>query len=907
MAAHDKSETELSRWEADVVLADGGTVHLRPIRPDDADALLALHGRLSDETVYLRFFSPLPRPSAEFLRRLVNVDYRDRMALVAELGGDLIAVGRYDRLPASDEAEVAFTVQDDHQGRGLGTILLEHLAAAARDQGIRRFRASTLPQNHRMLHVFRDAGFEVERSFEDGIVEVGFTIEPSDGALAARQSREHRSEARSIERLLSPSSVAVVGAGRRRGTIGHEILRNILGGGFTGAVYPVNATAHAVAGVRAYPSVLDVPDPIDLAVIAVPAGAVPGVVDECVRKGVGGLVVITAGFAEIGTGIDQQREIVAMSRRAGMRMIGPNCMGVVNTNADVRLNATFAPLVPAPGRVAFASQSGAFGIELLSRAGDLGLGVSSFVSLGNKADVSGNDLLQYWEDDADTDVILLYLESFGNPRKFARLARRIARSKPIVAVKSGRTTTGRQAASSHTAALGSTDEAVNALFRQAGVVRVDTLEELFDAAQVLAHQPLPAGRRVAIISNGGGPGILAADACDTADLEVPALSATTQAELRSFVSPDAAVRNPLDLVASADATTFGRAIELVLGGDEVDAALVIFTPPLVTRADDVARAILAASAGSAKPVVACFLGRHGVADELRATEPGARTVPSFAFPESAVRALGRAADHADWRRRPEGAVPTLADVDRDRGHALVDAYLADHGDGGWLPPDAAVALCGSFGIPVLPLQRAMTADEATAAAGAVGFPVALKAGSGDIVHKTDVGAVRLGLASADDVRRAYSAMHEQLGETMGGVVVQTMTEPGVETIVGVVHDASFGPLVLFGMGGTAAELVRDTAMRIVPVTDTDAHDLVRSLRTSPLLFGYRGAPPADTAMLEELIIRIGLLADSLPEIAELDCNPVIVSAAGAVAVDVKIRLEALAPAAPDVRALRPPG
>jgi acetyl coenzyme A synthetase (ADP forming)-like protein len=898
--------TDPGRWEADVVLTDGGTVHLRPIRPDDADALLGLHARLSDESVYLRFFSPVPRPSPELLDRLVNVDYGDRMALVAELGGDVIGVGRYDRLPSGDEAEVAFTVQDEHQGRGLGTILLEHLAAVAREQGIRRFRASTLPQNRRMLDVFRDAGFEVERTFAEGVVDVGFVIDPSASALAAQRAREHRSEARSVARLLAPRSVAIVGAGRRQGTIGHEILRNLLAGGFTGVVYPVNATAHAVAGVRAYPSVLDVPDEVDLAVVAVPAEVVLGVVDECARKGVGGLVVITAGFAETAGGSDRQRELVTASRRCGMRLVGPNCMGIVNTNSEVRLNATFAPTVAVPGRVAFASQSGAFGIELLARTVDLGLGVSSFVSVGNKADVSGNDLLQYWEDDPDTDVILLYLESFGNPRKFARLARRIARSKPIVAVKSGRTSTGVRAASSHTAALGSTDAAVNALFRQAGVIRVDTLEQLFDTAQVLAHQPIPAGRRLAIVSNGGGPGILAADTCEAAGLDVPELAPETQARLREFVSPDATVRNPLDLVASAGAETFERALDIVLGGDEVDAALAIFTPPLVTKADDVARAIVRAAGRATRPVVACFLGQHGVPEELRGDGPDARTVPSFAFPESAVLALGRAADHGDWLRRPEGVVPALTGVDRDRAQRIVDTFLAEHPDGGWLPPDDAVALCDAFGIAVLPLHRATTAAEAGAAAGTLGLPVALKAGSGDIVHKTDVGAVHLGLASTAAVEAAFDDMHKALGEQMGGAVVQPMAEPGIETIVGVVHDASFGPLVLFGMGGTAAELVRDTAMRIVPITDADAHDVVRALRTSPLLFGYRGTPLADVAALEQLLIRVGLLADALPQVAELDCNPVIVSPAGAVAVDVKLRLQPAPPLRPEVRALRRP-
>jgi acetyl coenzyme A synthetase (ADP forming)-like protein len=889
-------------WESDVVLADGGTVHLRPIRPEDGDALLALHGRLSDESVYFRFFSPIPELSPAQLDRFTHVDYHDRMALVAEAGDELVAVGRYDRLASGDDAEVAFTVQDDQQGRGLGTILLEHLAVVAREEGIRRFRASVLLDNRRMLGVFRDAGWELERELDGGVVELGFPIEPTDASVAAQRQREHSSEARSVARLLGPRSVALVGAGRRRGTIGHEILRNMLEGGFTGPVYPVNQAAGEVAGVRAYRSVLDVPGEVDLVVIAVPAAAALDVVRECAEKRVGGLVVITAGFAETSDeGRERQRELVATSRRSGMRLVGPNCMGVVNTNPDVRLNATFAPFAPTSGRVGFASQSGALGIELLSRAKDLDLGISTFVSLGNKADVSGNDLLQYWEDDPDTDVILLYLESFGNPRKFGRLARRIARGKPIVAVKSGRTRTGVRAASSHTAALGSTDAAVDALFHQAGVIRVDTLEQLFDVAQVLAHQPLPAGRRLAIVSNGGGPAILAADACEAAGLDVPELSAATQDRLRTFTSPDATVRNPLDLVASADAATFEQALAVLLDGDEVDAALVIFTPPLVTRADDVAAAIMRAASGATKPIVACFLGHQGVPDALRT---GTRGVPSFAFPEAAVRALGRAADHAEWRRRPEGTVPQPTDIDRAGADRIIDSSLT--AGSGWVEPDVANALCECFGVPVLPLRRVATADEAADAATGLGFPVALKAASGAIVHKTDAGAVALKLGTAEEVRAAFRAMHDRLGDEMGGAVVQPMVDPGIETIVGVVQDPLFGPLVLFGMGGVTAELLRDTAMRLVPVSDVDAYDLVRSLRLSPLFFGYRGSPPVDVASLEDLIVRVGLLAAEHPAVAELDCNPVIVSASGAVAVDVKIRVEPPPPAKPNVRALRAP-
>jgi acetyl coenzyme A synthetase (ADP forming)-like protein len=903
----DRVAAHAVEWAADVVSADGRTVRIRPIRPDDNEHVLRLYERLSPESMYLRFFSPIPAPFALQTERLTQVDQDEHVVIVAELGDEVVAMARYDRQSPRDAAEVAFVVDDAHQSRGLGTLLLEHLAAIGRRQGIRRFVATTLPQNSRMLAVFRDAGYEVTSHFEQGTIEVSFSIGATKASLAAQHAREHRAEAQSIARLLTPSSIAVIGASRQPATIGHEILRNLVGGGFTGPVYPVNPNARAVAGVRAYPTIGDVPDDVDLAVVAVPATEVPAAVRQCAAKGVRSLVIVSAGFAEVGGDQAQaERELVEIARRNGMRIVGPNCMGVINTNSAVRMNATFAPFVPTAGRIGFSSQSGALGIELLSRAAELGLGISTFVSVGNKADVSGNDLLQYWEEDPDTDVILLYLESFGNPRKFARLARRVSRTKPIVAVKSGRTQAGTRAAGSHTAALASSDVAVDALFRQAGVIRVDTLEELFDAAQVLAHQPLPHGRSVAIVSNGGGPAILAADACAGAGLDVPELSSDTQATLRDFASPDAGVRNPIDLVASATATTFERAIRNVLHDDQIDAVIVIFVPPLVTQPDDVAHAIRAAAgdAGS-KPIVACFLGRHGIPDALCSRQTDERSIPSFAFPESAAAALGHAAGYGAWRRRPQGSVPDLPDVDAERARAIVAERVGVSPDGVWLPPDVAATLCDCFGVPVVRTLPVAAASEAVDAAEELGYPVALKAGSGAIVHKTDVGAVQLSLASADEVRDAFSAMRERLGDAMGGAIVQPMVGAGLETIVGVTRDPLFGSLVVFGMGGTAAELVRDTALRILPITDLDAGEMVHSLRTSPLLFGYRGSAPVDTGALEQLLLRVGRLADELPEVAEMDCNPVIVSPDAAIVVDVKIRLVPLPPSPlPGVRRMR---
>jgi acetyl coenzyme A synthetase (ADP forming)-like protein len=901
-----------AQWESDVVLADGGTVRIRPIRRDDEGRLLGLYERLSDESLYLRFFSPVPRPTAAQLERITSVDYRDHMALVALLGTEIVAVARYDRV-GDHEAEVAFTVRDDQQGRGLGTLLLEHLAVVARSNGIDTFSADTLPNNVKMLNVFADAGWQGERRFEDGTVRVRFSIEPTASSIAVVEERERRAESASVARLLAPRSIAVIGASRKHGTIGNELFRNLLNYEFQGPVYPVHPEAGSVAGVRAYRSVLDVPDAVDLAVVVVPAPAVEHVVEECAQKRVRGLVIISAGFAEAGSeGKETERRIVATARRNGMRIIGPNCLGIVNTAADVQMNATFAPVTPVRGPVAFLSQSGGLGIELMARVGELGIGVSEFVSVGNKADVSGNDLLQHWESDPHTEVILFYLESFGNPRKFARLARRVGRRKAIIAVKSGRTLAGSRAASSHTAALASPDVAVDALFGQAGVIRVDTLEQLLDTAQVLAHQPLPRGRRVAIVGNAGGPGTLAADACSGAGLEVPELSEELQRELRRLVARDASVRNPIDLVAAATADQYEAALRLILEDPGIDAVLALFVPPLVTRAADVARAIAAAAraaagtdGAAAKPIVACFLGRAGVPEELRG-DARERTIPSFAFPEAAAHALGRAADLADWRRRPIGTVPELPDIDVASARALVtDRLAAAGGAGTWLAADDAARLLGHFGIPVVASRLAADGDAAARAAGELGFPVVLKAGAPELVHKSDVGGVALGLDTADAVRRAYDDMRRRLGAEMGDALVQPMVARGVELIVGVTQDPSFGPLVLLGLGGVTAELLADRALRILPLTSDDAHDLVRSLRGSPLLFGYRGRPAVAVDALEIMLLRVAALADEIPEVAEMDLNPVIATDAGVLAVDAKVRLlPAAAPLPPDFRRMR---
>lgn len=873
----------------DALLSDGVTVHIRPISPDDEERLLRFHAGLSPESVYMRFFSAHARLRPEEVHRFTHVDGRDRMALVATVRGELVGVARYDRLsPASEEAEVAFVVTDSFQGRGLGTLLLEHLAAYARTQGLTRFRAETLWQNTPMQHVFRSAGFRTRSTYTDGVVEVYMEIEPTEEFVEAVDRREEQAEVHSLAPLLRPGTVAVIGAGKERGGVGHELFGNIIDGGFTGTVYPVHPDAGEVAGRRAYPSVADVPGPVDLAVVAVPPAAVLDVVDQCAAKGVRSMVVITAGFAEAGeSGRRAQEQMLARARAAGMRLVGPNCMGVINSHPSVSLNATFAPTGAEPGRVAFASQSGALGIAVLQEAQRRHIGIGSFVSMGNKADVSGNDLLQYWRHDPGTDVILLYLESLGNPRKFARIARRVSSTKPIIAVKAGRSPSGQRAASSHTAALASPESAVEALFRQTGVIRVDTLEEMFDAAQVLADLPLPAGRRVAVVGNAGGAGILAADACEANNLSVPELGPEVQAALRSFLPAAAAVRNPVDMVASASASDFRRTIELLLADDGIDAVVTVFVPTLVSEPDEVAAAVSTAAGRRGKPVVATFLGMSTAPAALR---QGERQVPSFCFPEPAVRALARACDYAEWKGRDSGRPVVLTDVDVAGARRVAEDVLSGAPAGRWLTPVESAQLLAAYGIEGPSFAMAGTADEAVREAEAIGYPVALKASGPDLLHKSDRGGVHLGLGSEAEVRAAFEAMQASLGTEMTAVMVQAMAPPGVETIVGLIDDPAFGPLIMFGSGGVAVELFADRAFRALPLTDVDARDLIRSVRGSRVLLGYRGSPPVDMDALENLVLRLARLAEDRPEVAEMDLNPVICGPWGVAPVDARIRL-----------------
>ena len=691
-AEPDRDPHAPPHWEADVVVADGGTVHLRPMRPSDAEALVAFHGGLSSRTRYLRYFSAYPRIPERDLYRFTHVDHHDRVALVAELGGEIIAVGRYERTPDTDEAEVAFVVADAHQGRGIGSVLLEHLAAAGRERGIKRFHAVVLAENTAMIRVFRDAGYETTRHLEYGEVTLEFAIDETALTEAVMREREQRAEARSIQRLLFPSSVAVVGASSDEGKIGNAVFGNLLRMGFNGPLYPVNPDAKHVGGVRAYPSVVDVPDDVDLVVVAVPAASVPGVVEQCAARGVRGLVVISGGFGERGNEIERelghqaQRALVASARAHGMRVVGPNCLGVVNTDPAVRLNASLAPLPPLTGRAGFFCQSGALGVAVLGEAARRGLGVSTFVSAGNRADVSGNDLLQYWETDDSTDIALLYLESFGNPRKFARLARRLGRTKPIVAVNS--------AAGAVVPGLAYTsvqlrEESAKALFEASGVIRVDTLGDLFDVALLLTSQPLPPGDRVAVVGNSTALGVLVTNACAAEGLRLVRLE---------------------DVGVEASPDTFRGALTAAAQDPDVDAVVVVFVPPLQrTSGEEVAAEVRAAAAAAGKPVLSTFLGFEGVPGALAApgeSSPPRGSVPSYPSPERAVRALARAVRYAAWRRRPPSTVPELDRLDLTAARTVVSSALAEAPEGGALDPDRATALLVALGIGAPQVSRA---------------------------------------------------------------------------------------------------------------------------------------------------------------------------------------------------------
>ncbi|MFF2943647.1 GNAT family N-acetyltransferase [Streptomyces niveus] len=1040
-----------AHWEADVVLRDGGTARVRPITTDDAERLVSFYEQVSDESKYYRFFAPYPRLSDKDVYRFTHHDYVDRVGLAVTVGGEFVATVRYDRIdargmPASapaDEAEVAFLVQDAHQGRGIASALLEHIAAVARERGIRRFAAEVLPANNKMIKVFRDAGFTQKRNFEDGAVRLVLDLEPTAESLAVQRGREQRAEARSVQRLLGPSSVAVVGAGRTAGGVGRAVLRNLLDGGFTGRAYAVNLALPPdlaeIDGVPAVRSLAEIREPVDLAIVAVPAERVPDVVADCGEHGVQGLVVLSAGYAESGpAGRERQRELVRQARSYGMRVIGPNAFGVINTAPEVRLNASLAPEPPGRGRIGLFTQSGAIGIALLAGLVRRGAGLSTFISAGNRADVSGNDFLQYWHDDPDTDVVLLYLESIGNPRKFTRLARRTGAIKPVVVAKGARHS-GSAPPGHAVPVTRIPDATVSALLSQAGVIRADTVTELVDAGLLLSTQPLPAGPHVAILGNSESLGLLTYDACLTEGLRpLPPLDLTTSARPEDFLTAlataladpgcdavvvtaipwvgdngttesgdgevlatalrDAASTSPAKPVvvvhveigglakalSAATTTAPGRGPAAGAPEHDPDAGPVEATPaggpaarpvpgggaapvqgigergsdeaPDVTSADDAGGVLGAGSApfaagvssgdsgaADARPAPVQGVGERGSAEALPAssaddaggvsgdgpagrghpsasadvpegpvarpvpgggaagpdTGPAAPTparIPAYPAAERAVRAIRQAVSYAQWRRQVAeiGKVPEYDDIDESGAAGVIERLLgaaAPDPRGIGLGDDDTRELLGRYGIAVRPTLPAPGADRAVEAAARLGYPVALKTTAPHLRHRADLGGVRLDLADEAQVRTAYRELTDLLGAPAELLpVVQAMAPRGVDTVVRAVIDPAAGAVLSFGLAGVASELLGDLAHRLVPVTDREASELLRSIRTAPLLFGWRGSAPVDTAALEELLLRVSRLVDDHPEIVSVALEPVVVAARGLSVLGASVRL-----------------
>jgi acyl-CoA synthetase (NDP forming)/GNAT superfamily N-acetyltransferase len=885
------------------LLTDGSTVLIRPPSPADAEAVRAMHAAMSPDNLYLRFFSLSPRNADAEAGRVCREPAPDHAALLAWLGDRLVGVASYEPAAGAGTAEVAFAVPDDMHGRGIATLLLEHLVSVGRERGLRAFTAQALAENRAMLGVFADAGLPVHRTMADGVVELTFPIPAGDDGrfldryLDSVSARESRADVASLRPLLQPAAVAVVGAGRRRGTVGREILRNIVTGGFVGTVYPVNPRATSLEGLHCLASVDDLPAGVDLAVLAVPAAAVTDVAERCGRRGVRSLVVVTSGLGSHGP------DLLAVCRRHGMRLVGPNCFGVAVPLLG--LDATFAASHPAPGAAGLVVQSGGIGISLLRHLSELGIGVSSFASVGDKYDVSSNDMLTWWEQDGRTKLAVLYVESFGSPRKFARTARRVGQRMPVITVIGGRSAAGQAAAASHTAAAATPLVTQEALFEQAGIIAVPGLGELVEVTALLAAQPLPAGNRVGVVTNAGGAGVLAADACGDHGLLVPALAAATRRRLAGLLPSGAAVTNPVDTTAAIGQDAFRACLEEVAADEGIDAVLAVTVPTAVA---DLTQAICAAQV--VKPMAAAVLDQQATVRPLNcAGRRGSGTaapsvIPAYAFPEGAVRALGHAARYHAWRGRQRGQVPGFDGLRTTDAKACVTAFLRAHPDGGWLPQDAVRELLGCYQIPVVPATVTRSEREAVRAAAGFGGPTVLKAGVTGLVHKTEAGAVKLGLHGEQEVRAAYAELAAAFGSRLTGVVVEPMLSGGVEVLVGVVQEPVFGPLVVFGLGGVATDVLGDHAARLTPLTDADADDLIHGVHAAPLLLGHRGTPPVNTAALADVLLRVSRLADDLHEVAELDLNPVIATPDGARAVDARIRVSPAQPRDPFLRQLR---
>src|SRR5579872_2518727 len=884
------------------LLADGSTAEIRSATPDDYAAVKAMHEGMSADNVYLRFFN-MSRLAAETeARRLCHEPRPGHAALLALTGDQVAGCASYDGAAGSGKAEIAFAVADHMHHKGIATLLLEHLVAAARKDGISVLTAEVLGENTPMLRVFADAGLPVRRHLEEGVIEVTIPLPAgeSDTALEAYLSavsaRERAADAASLRHMFAPESVAVIGASRTVGTVGRSILDNIRTGGYTGRLYPVNPRAHQVSGIHCVPTVQELPEVPDLAIVAVPAPAVTAIAEDCGKLGVKALVVVTSGLDTAASA-----DLLAACRRYGMRLVGPNCFGIAVPG--IGLDATFASRPPKPGSAGLVMQSGGLGFALVDHLTRLGIGISSFASVGNKLDVSGNDMLMWWEQDGVTRLALLYLESFGNPRKFARTARRIGLRMPVLTVHAGRSEIGQRAAASHTAAVASPLVSRQALFEQAGIIATPGWGELLEAAALLSAQPVPAGHTVAIVSNAGGAGVLAADACAEHGLDVYQPHGMTRRKLRALLPEGATVTGPIDTTAPVSGEQYRQCLELIAADPLVHAIISIVLPTAATG-DLVAATAAAAkttaaktagatTAGATVPIAAVHLCQAATVEML---DGG---VPCYAYPEAAVGAIARAARYGAWRSEPRGVVPELPGVRAEDARTLVHDFLADAPSGGWLSPARTAELLRCYGIPFAPLTPVTSEDAAVQAFAEAGGPVVLKADVPGLVHKTDAGAVQLDLRSEAAVRAAYRYLTDRFGASaavlgrssaLRHVLVQPMLSGGTEVIIGVADDHVFGPLVVFGLGGVATEVLADHAARLAPLTEADAETLISSVRSAPLLYGHRGTPAVDLAALRDVLLRVSRLSDDLPEIAELDLNPVIARPDGAVAVDARIRV-----------------
>lgn len=894
MAVHVAEKPEVIR----IILRDGHTFKVRPIARDDKNKLRQLFYRLSPQTRYLRFGHMKEHISDQELDYYTDILAPERYAYLGLTGEgeeeQIRAVGRWFLTPDRSVAEVAFVVEDNVQARGIGTSLLEKLAETALKYRIKKLIAHVLPENTRMMRVFEESGFLMTKRMHEGFFEIIFDLEHQEEFSKRQALREHISRSLGMRRMMYPRTIAVIGASRDPDSVGGKVFRNLLYNNFGGAVFPVNPRASAINGVLSYPSVSDIPGDVDLAVVVVPAQRVLEIVDECGRKGVWSIVVISAGFSESGSeGKERQRLLREKVLSYGMRCVGPNCLGIMNTDPRVSLNATFANTWPPRGNLSIGSHSGALGLALLDYVKSNNLGIAHFASIGNRMDVSSNDLLEFWEDDENTSVILLYLETFGNTRRFSRIARRISRKKPIVAVKSGRSDVGGRAASSHTGALAASDVAVDALFKQAGVIRVNTIEEMFNVSKLLAAQPLLSGPNIGILTNAGGPGVLAADAAIGWGLSVPPLSSDTQKKLSTFLPREAALTNPVDVIASATGEQFEQSLRVMLDDPAVDAVLVINIP--LRDPEEIAsalRRVMTVYHGK-KPVLSCFMMSGATSINLRYGSDS--LLPVYMFPEDAVQSLALAWPYSRYRQRDEGRLKHFSDIDEEAARRYLRSQGAMNSEGGWLFPEVAMGLLRKYGIPAADTRAAFTADEAAVAAREIGFPVAMKLRSVSLTHKTDVGGIALNLTNESEVMGEFNAMQERLtaagrGDAMQGVIIQPMMKGGQEVIIGMSQDPVFGPLLMVGIGGVQVELIKDVAFSLHPLTDQDPEYLLKQLRGLPLLTGWRGSTPKDVAALKEVLLRFSAMAEDFAEIAEMEINPLMVfdQGKGCAVVDARI-------------------